>query len=99
SHLDKLISQCYNSLNLITFYTITGGEETRAWTLEKGKTCPQAGGVVHSDFEEDFIKAQVINSEDLVKAGSWKKAKQEGLVRTVGKDYVVQDGDVIQFKI
>lgn len=99
SHLDKLISQCYNSLDLITFYTITGGKETRAWTLEKGKTCPQAGGVVHSDFEEDFIKAQVISSKDLIKAGSWKNAKQEGLVRTVGKDYVVQDGDVIEFKI
>ena len=99
SDLDKLITQCYNSLDLITFYTITGGEETRAWTLERGKTCPQAGGVVHSDFEEDFIKAQVINWSDLIKAGSWKNAKQEGLVRTVGKDYVVQDGDVIEFKI
>ncbi len=99
SHLDKLITQCYNSLELITFYTITGGEETRAWTLEKGKTCPQAGGVVHSDFEEDFIKAQVINSKDLIKAGSWKNAKEEGLIKTKGKDYVVQDGDVIEFKI
>ncbi len=99
SHLDKLIKACYNSLELITFYTITGGEETRAWTLEKGKTCPQAGGVVHSDFEEDFIKAQAINWRDLVEAESWKNAKQEGLIKTKGKDYVVQGGDVIEFKI
>jgi len=99
SHLDKLITQCYNSLDLITFYTITGGEETRAWTLERGKTCPEAGGVVHSDFQENFIKAEVVNSQELIEAGSWKNAKQKGLIRTVGKDYVVQDQDIIKFKI
>lgn len=98
SHLDKLITQCYNSLDLLTFYTITG-PKTSAWTLKKGKTCPRAGGVVHSDFEEDFIKAQVINWKDLMEAGSWKEAKQRGSIRTTGKDYVVQDGDVIEFKI
>ena len=98
-HLDKLIKACYNSLNLITFYTIAGGKEARAWTLQRGKSCPEAGGVVHSDFEENFIKAQVVNWQNLVEAGSWKNAKQQGLVRTVGQDYIVQNHDIIKFKI
>ncbi|PIS17454.1 MAG: redox-regulated ATPase YchF [Candidatus Nealsonbacteria bacterium CG09_land_8_20_14_0_10_42_14] len=99
SQLDQLILACYNILELITFYTITGGQETRAWTLQRGQTCPQAGGKVHSDFQEKFIRAEVINWQKLVEAGSWAKAREKGWLETVGRDYIVQDGDVIEFKI
>ena len=99
SKLDQLILACYNILDLITFYTITGGKETRAWTLKKGLTAPQAGGKVHSDFEEKFIRAEMIDWQKLVSADSWLKAREKGLIQTVGKDYVVKDGDVIEFKI
>ncbi|RLC34896.1 MAG: redox-regulated ATPase YchF [Candidatus Nealsonbacteria bacterium] len=99
SQLDKLILACYNILDLITFYTITGGKETRAWTLKKGSKAPQAGGKVHSDFEEKFIRAEVIPWKSLIEAGSWPKAREKGWIKTVGKDYVMQDGDVIEFKI
>jgi len=99
SHLDKLIKNCYRLLNLITFYTITGEKETRAWTMKKGSLAPKAGGVVHSDFEEKFIRAEVISWEELVEAGSWTKAKELGLVRTEGKEYEVKDGDIVEFKI
>jgi len=99
SKLDQLILACYNILDLITFYTIKGGEETRAWTLKKGLKSPEAGGVVHTDFQEKFIKAEVINWQKLAAAGSWKDAREKGLIQLVGKDYIVQDGDVIEFKI
>ncbi len=99
SQLDKLIKTCYQALDLITFYTITGGQETRAWTLKKNSTAPQAGGVVHSDFEEKFIRAEIINWQELIKAANWQVAREKGLLRTEGKEYVVQDGDVIEFKI
>jgi ribosome-binding ATPase YchF (GTP1/OBG family) len=99
SLLDNLIVSCYNILNLITFFTIKGGKEVRAWTLKKGLPCPQAGRIVHSDFKEKFIRAEVINWEKLIESGGWKKAKEKGLIQTVGKDYIVQDGDVIEFKI
>jgi GTP-binding protein YchF len=99
SKLDQLILACYNILDLITFYTITGGKETRAWTLKKGSAAPAAGGVVHSDFEEKFIRAEVINWQKLMEANSWKEARESGLLKTVGKEYIVQDGDVIEFKI
>lgn len=99
SLLDQLIVSCYNILDLITFYTIKGGKETRAWTLKRGLKAPQAGGVVHSDFEEKFIRAEVINWQKLVQIGSWARAREKGLLQIVGKDYLVQDGDVIEFKI
>jgi len=99
SQLDQLILGCYNILDLITFYTIKGGEETRAWTLKQGLKAPTAGGVVHTDFEEKFIRAEVINWEKLVEAKSWAKARELGWIRIVGKDYVMEDGDVIEFKI
>jgi len=99
SQLDKLILACYNVLELITFYTITGGKEVRAWTVEKETKAPKAGGKVHSDFEEKFIKAEVINWQKLVTAGSWQKAREQGLIQTAGKEHIVQDGDVIEFKI
>ena len=99
SNLDQLIITCYNILDLITFYTITGGKETRAWTLKRGEPAQKAGGVVHSDFQEKFIKAEVINWQELVKTDSWHKAREKGQIKTAGKDYIVQDGDVIEFKI
>ncbi|KPJ73562.1 hypothetical protein AMJ48_01270 [Parcubacteria bacterium DG_74_1] len=99
SQLDRLILSCYNVLDLITFYTITGGKETRAWTMKKGLTAPDAGGVVHTDFKEKFIRAEVVNWQKLVEAGSWKEARERGWIQTVGRDYIVKDGDVIEFKI
>ncbi len=99
SQLDQLILACYNILDLITFYTVAGGKETRAWTLKKNSKVPAAGGVIHSDFEEKFIRAEVIPWQILVESGSWVKARESGRIKTVGKDYIVQDGDVIEFKI
>jgi len=99
SGLDQLVLNCYSILNLITFYTITGGKEVRAWTTQMETKCSQAGGKVHSDFEEKFIKAEVINWEKLIVAGSWQKAREKGYIKTTGRDYLVQDGDIIEFKI
>lgn len=99
SRLDQVIIACYNILDLITFYTITGGKEARAWTLKKDSTAPRAGGIVHSDFEEKFIRAEIIPWLKLFESGSWSKAREKGWLKTVGKDYLVQDGDVIEFKI
>ena len=99
SQLDRLILNCYNILDLITFFTVAGLKECRAWTLKKGLVAPEAGGVVHSDFKEKFIRSDVIPWESLVKSGCWKTAKESGLIKTVGKEYIVQDGDVIEFKI
>ncbi len=99
SGLDRLIVACYNVLDLITFFTIAGFKETRAWTIKKGSKAPQAGKAVHSDFQEKFIKGEAINWQELIKAGSWKKARELGQIKTIGKDYLVQDGDVIEFKI
>jgi len=97
SGLDLLIKKSYELLDLITFLT-TGPDETRAWTLKKGLKAPQAGGVIHSDFEKNFIKADVINWQNLLNAGGFSKAKEKGLIRTEGKEYAVQDGDVIEIK-
>lgn len=97
SELDILIKKAYEILGLITFLT-TGPDETRAWTLEKNKKAPQAGGVIHSDFEKNFIRAEVINWLDLIKAGGFSQAREKGLIRTEGKEYIVQDGDVIEIK-
>ena len=97
--LDQLILACYNVLDLVTFYTIRGGKETRAWALKRGTTAPLAGEVVHSDFKEKFIKAEVINWQEFIKAGGWKQAQEKGQIKLVGKDYLVQDGDIIDFKI
>jgi len=97
--LDHLILACYNILDLITFYTVTGGKETRAWTLKQGSKAPEAGGIVHTDFQEKFIKAEVINWQSLAEAGGWKEARELGQLKLAGKDYVVQEGDVIEFRI
>ncbi len=98
-HLDSIIKSCYNMLNLIAFFTVAGGKETRAWTLKLGSSAPQAAGIVHSDFEKRFIKAEVIPWQKLVEAGNWKEAREKGWLQIVGKDYLVKDGDVIEFKI
>jgi len=97
SELDLLIKLTYKLLGLITFLT-TGEDETRAWTLKKGLKAPQAGGVIHSDFSDKFIKAEVINWKKLVEASSWSVARQNGWIRLEGKEYEVNDGDVIIFK-
>ena len=94
SGTDILIKKSYELLGLQTFLT-TGEDETRAWTIHKGDLAPQAAGVIHSDFEQKFVKAEVIFWEDLLKAGSYGKARETGLIRTEGKEYVVKDGDVI----
>jgi len=99
SQLDQLILACYNILDLITFYTVAGGKETRAWTLKRGLRAPEAGGVVHSDFKEKFIRAEVISWQKLLETGNWKEARESGSLKIVGRDYIVQDGDVIEFKI
>ena len=99
SQLDRLIKACYDILDLITFFTVAGSRETRAWTIKKGKTAPDAAAIVHTDFKEKFIRAEVIPWELLVKAGSWSKAREHGQIKTVGKEYVVQDGNVVEFKI
>ena len=76
-----------------------GGKEIRAWTLKRGLSAPEAGGVVHTDFKEKFIRAEVIPWDLLLKSGSWLKARELGLIKIVGKEYIVQDGDIIEFKI
>lgn len=95
--IDALIKESYKLLNLITFFTI-GTDEVRAWTIKKGKTAPEAGGIIHSDFENYFIKAEVINWQELINANGLTEAREKGLIRTEGKEYIVQDGDVIKIK-
>lgn len=90
----ELIRKAYEILNLISFLT-TGEDETRAWTIERGTKAPQAAGVIHTDFEKKFIRAEAINWKKLVDAGGWTAAKQKGLLRLEGKEYVVQEGDVM----
>ncbi len=97
SGLDKLIRASYTLLGLISYLT-SGEDETRAWTITKGTKAPGAAGKIHSDFERGFIRAEIVNYKDLVDNGSMLAAKEKGLVRSEGKEYVVQDGDVILFK-
>jgi len=95
--LDKLISAGYQLLGLITFLT-SGEPETRAWTVKKGTKAPDAAGVIHTDFVKGFVKADVVNWKDFVEAGGWSKLKETGKMKLEGKEYVVKDGDVIEFK-
>ncbi len=107
SDLPKLIRKAYETLNLISFYTIKGGKEIRAWPIEKGTNIYDSAEVVHSDFKEKFIRAEVIQWSKLLETGGpvvnssnpWQKAREKGWIKTEGKDYTVQDGDVIEFKI
>ena len=96
--LDKLINESYKLLNLITFFT-TGEDESRAWTTRRGSKAPEAGRSIHSDFQDKFIRAEVTHYDKLIKAGSMVKAREKGWLRTEGKEYAVQDGDVIEFLI
>lgn len=98
SHLPDLITQAYKLLGLMTYFT-TGDTESRAWTVRIGSTAPQAGAAIHGDFEEKFIRAEVIMWDKLLEAGSYAAAREKGLLRLEGKEYIVQDGDVIIFKI
>jgi hypothetical protein len=97
SGLNRLIRAAYKLLGLTTYFT-AGEQEVRAWTIRRGTKAPQAAGVIHSDFERGFIRAEVVSYEDLVAAGSMAAAREKGLLRLEGKDYVVQDGDVMHFR-
>ncbi len=94
--LDALIRGAYTTLGLITFFT-TGPKETRAWTITKGATAPEAGAAIHTDFKDKFIRAEVVGCDTLVADGSWSAARDKGDIRTEGKTYVVADGDVMVF--
>src|SRR3989344_3468572 len=95
--LDGLIKAGYRMLNLISFFT-TGEDETRAWTITKGSTAPEAGAVIHTDFRDKFIRADVIQTDKLLEVGSFAKAREQGLLRSEGREYVMNDGDVVEFK-
>ncbi|MEK7576893.1 MAG: redox-regulated ATPase YchF [Patescibacteria group bacterium] len=97
-HINELAGKAYSLLGLMSFFT-TGEDETRAWTIPKNSTARRAGRAIHSDFEEKFIRAEVIFWKDLVDAGSYAKAREHGTVRIEGKEYIVKDGEVIEFKI
>ena len=97
SGLDRLIAECYDLLGLISFLT-AGSDECRAWTIRKGTKAPQAAGKIHSDFERGFIRAEIVSFSDLKANGSMTACKEKGLVRSEGKDYVMQDGDVTLFR-
>ena len=97
SGLDRLINACYDLLGLISYLT-AGKPEVRAWTITKGTKAPQAAGKIHTDFERGFIRAEVVAFDDLMACGSMAAAKEKGLVRSEGKDYVMKDGDIVLFR-
>ena len=97
SGLDKLIAASYRLLGLISYLT-AGEKETKAWTITKGTKAPQAAGKIHSDFERGFIRAEIVSYDDLMACGSYNAAKEKGLVRLEGKEYVMQDGDIVVFR-
>ena len=96
--MDAMIQTGYDLLGLMTYFT-TGPKETRGWTVKKGSTAPQAAAAIHTDFQKNFIRAEVIEWDKLLEAGSKSAARDKGWLRLEGKDYVVQDGDVIEFKV
>ena len=95
--LDRLIAASYRLLGLISYLT-AGKKESRAWTIVKGTKAPQAAGKIHSDFERGFIRAEVVSYKDLVESGSYAAAREKGLIRSEGKEYVMKDGDVVEFR-
>ena len=97
SGLDKVIKKSYDLLGLMSFLT-AGEPEVRAWTIKKGTKAPEAAGKIHSDIKRGFIKAEVVSYDDLIKSGSMVAAKEKGLVRSEGKEYIMQDGDIVLFK-
>ena len=97
SGLDKVIKKSYDLLGLMSFLT-AGEPEVRAWTIKKGTKAPEAAGKIHSDIQRGFIKAEVVSYDDLMKEGSMLAAREKGLVRAEGKEYIMQDGDIVLFK-
>jgi len=97
SGLDKLVKECYSLLGLISYLT-AGPKEVRAWTITRGTKAPQAAGKIHTDFEKGFIRAEIVNYNTLMEHGSMAACKEKGLIRSEGKDYVVQDGDIVLFR-
>ena len=97
SGLDKLVKECYSLLGLISYLT-AGPKEVRAWTITRGTKAPQAAGKIHTDFEKGFIRAEIVNYDTLMEHGSMAACKEKGLIRSEGKDYVVQDGDIVLFR-
>ena len=97
SGLDRLAHAAYHLLGLQSYFT-AGEKEVRAWTIHRGDKAPAAAGVIHSDFEKGFIRGETVAYDDFVKSGGWKGAREQGLVRSEGKEYVVQDGDVMLFR-
>ena len=97
SGLDKLIKASYDLLGLMSFLT-AGEPEVRAWTIKKNTKAPEAAGKIHSDIQRGFIKAEVVTYQDLVQCGSMQAAREKGLVRSEGKEYIMQDGDIVLFK-
>ena len=98
SGMDQLIKKAYKTLGLVTFLT-TGEDESRAWTAREGDFIPKASTAIHTDFEKLFIRAEVINWKTLLEAGSWSESRSKGHLRTVGRDYIIQEGDVVEIKI
>jgi len=96
--LESMITKSYEMLKLITYFT-TGEKETRAWTVKLNATAPEAGAAIHSDFQTKFIRAQVIHWDTLIEAGSNSKAREKGWIKTVGKEHIILDGDVIEFLV
>ena len=97
SGLDRLAHAAYHLLGLRSYFT-AGEKEVRAWTIHQGDKAPAAAGVIHSDFEKGFIRAETVGYDDFVRVGGWKGAREQGLARAEGKEYVVQDGDVLLFR-
>jgi ribosome-binding ATPase YchF (GTP1/OBG family) len=95
--LETVIAACYRALDLITFLT-TGEDETRSWEVRRGATAPEAAGAIHTDLQRGFIRAEVIGYDELVAAGSMEAAKAAGKIRVEGKDYVVQEGDILHVR-
>ncbi|MGB9598235.1 MAG: DUF933 domain-containing protein, partial [Minisyncoccales bacterium] len=99
SRLDELVKKSYEVLNLITFFTIAKEKEVKAWMIKKGSNILEGARKIHSDFKEKFIKAQIGDFKDLLKLGSWKNLLKNGKIKIVGRDYIIQDGDIIEIKI
>jgi ribosome-binding ATPase len=97
SPMDTIIKKCYDLLGLQYYFT-AGEVEVRAWTIHRGDTAPEAAGVIHTDFQKKFIKAETVNWKDLVELGGWVGAREKGKVKMEGKEYIVQDGDIMLFK-
>ena len=97
SGIERMIQSVYKLLNLTTFIT-AGEKEVRAWTVKAGSKAPKAAGVIHTDFEKGFIRAEVTAYKDFVESGSYAAARDKGLTRLEGKDYIIQDGDIVHFR-